>query len=425
MDYGRWGFRGSPFQQTSLPPDKTGLQLLVGRSKELSMLEDRLRGTRKAAVLEGLNGIGKTSVVNVAAYSLYTKHLSGEIAPLYIPCRKIFQLRADSTAAAFIEEVMLEVGQTLIERQSDFLKSSTRPLTAALDRWLNNPEIRSFQGGVYGFGAGVQTSQNVGSGFERIGVRRLITEALRTLFPDESDGGVVCCIDNLELLQTSEDAKRRIEELRDELLQIQGLRWVLCGALGITYGFATSPRLDGYLHRPIVLKEVDKSFATEILTSRVQVFAARKETYLPILENDFDLLYTVLRGNLRNVLSYTDNYCQAVADGEAPTNPEEKHASFGKWLSGEAEAAHKVAKATLTPTTLTVFKLACDSGAFAPGDFAAFGFETAQALRNYIKSLETVDLIVSVRDDKDKRRKTIQVTPKGWLVNYKIQLDKV
>jgi hypothetical protein len=423
MDYGRWGFRGSPFQQTSLPPDLTGRQLLVGRTKELSMLEDRLRGTRKAVVLEGLNGIGKTSVVNVAAFSLYDAHLKGKIPALYIPCRKTFQLRVDLTSADFVEQVLFEVAQTLIERQSDLLKSEDRPLTASFERWLNSPELKSFQGGLYVVSAGIQSNQNTGAGFERSGFRRLITEALKKLFPDESDGGVVCCIDNLELLQTSEEAKRRIEELRDELLQIQGLRWVLCGALGITYAFATSPRLDGYLHRPIVLKEVDSSFAPEVLTSRTKVFAEKTAPYLPILERDFDLLYKILRGNLRNVLSYTDNYCQSIADSTEPATEAEKHAAFMNWLVTEAEAAHNTAVAALTPTTVTVFKRACATQTFAPSDYKAFGFETPQALRNYIKSLETVDLIVSVRDDSDKRRKTIQVTPKGWLVNFKIEQD--
>jgi hypothetical protein len=132
MDYTRWGFRSAPFEQRSLPPSQLGAQLLVGRDRELHQLEDRLRGTHKAAVVEGLNGIGKTSVVNVAAYELYRKHLSGDGTPLYIPCRKTFQLRTDSTAQEFVSEVLLEVAQTLVERQSDLTKSSERPITPQL-----------------------------------------------------------------------------------------------------------------------------------------------------------------------------------------------------------------------------------------------------------------------------------------------------
>ena len=41
------------------------------------------------------------------------------------------------------------------------------------------------------------------------------------------------------------------------------------------------------------------------------------------------------------------------------------------------------------------------------------------ALRPQIKSLEDGQLVQSSKDDNDKRRKTIVVTPRGWLVNYK------
>ena len=277
MDYGRWGFRSSPFEQSSLPPSELGSQLLVGRDAELHKIQDRLRGTHKAAVIEGLNGIGKTSIVNVAAFGLYKSHVNGEGTPLYIPCRKIFQLRSDKSTQDFIDEVMLEVAQTLVERQNDLLKSSERPITKELDRWLNNPELKTYQGGlqavVAGISFGSQGAQNTGQGFERSGLPKLVSDALSKIFPEENDGGVICCIDNLELLQTYAEAKRRIEELRDDLLQIRGLRWVLCGALGITYAFATSARLDGYLHRPIALPEIAPSHSDEILASRMSVFS--------------------------------------------------------------------------------------------------------------------------------------------------------
>ena len=42
------------------------------------------------------------------------------------------------------------------------------------------------------------------------------------------------------------------------------------------------------------------------------------------------------------------------------------------------------------------------------------------ALRPQVKALEDVNLVVSAIDESDKRRKTISVTPRGWLVNYKL-----
>jgi DNA-binding MarR family transcriptional regulator len=426
MDYTRWGFRSAPFEQRSLPPSPLGAQLLVGRDRELHQLEDRLRGTHKAAVVEGLNGIGKTSVVNVAAYELYRKHLSGDGTPLYIPCRKTFQLQTDSTAQEFVSEVLLEVAQTLVERQSDLTKSSERPITPQLDRWLNNPELKTYQGGLQALVAGInfgsQGSQNAGLGFEKSGLPKLVVDALAKLFPDENDGGVVCCIDNLELLQTYEEAKRRIEELRDELLSIRGLRWVLCGALGITYAFATSTRLDGYLHRPIVIAEIDPSKSSDILESRRSAYSSSAHTpaYLPITIDGFKTLYTVLHGNLRSVLSYIDNYCQHISDTSEPKDDTEKNARFEEWLEEEATRARDSTESVLTKKTTLIFRAACEMGEFAPSDFSKFGLDTPQALRNYLKSLEGVDVIVSIRDETDKRRKRIQVTAKGWFLLHNL-----
>jgi DNA-binding MarR family transcriptional regulator len=41
--------------------------------------------------------------------------------------------------------------------------------------------------------------------------------------------------------------------------------------------------------------------------------------------------------------------------------------------------------------------------------------------RPSIKDLEDSGLLISTRDDGDKRRKTIQITSKGWMVNHHLQ----
>ena len=56
-------------------------------------------------------------------------------------------------------------------------------------------------------------------------------------------------------------------------------------------------------------------------------------------------------------------------------------------------------------------------GVFSPSDFEVFGFNSIAAFRPSIRDLEGVGMLVSTQDDGDKRRKTIQITPKGWLVS--------
>jgi DNA-binding MarR family transcriptional regulator len=266
----------------------------------------------------------------------------------------------------------------------------------------------------------MQANMNTSAGFQKSGFSSTVKNLLKTAFPNPGRGGIVCCIDNLELLEESERARKILEELRDVLLQVQGLCWVLCGALGITYGVAASPRLESFMYRPIEIKDMDKSLAPKILERRIEAFSARQDPYLPINMENFDELYEILKGNLRTVLSYTDNFCQEVSgDSSLPKTPAEKSSRFHRWLNDEARAAYQAARAVLTPTTIKVFDQAAqEEGTFSPSDFEAYGFKTMANFRPYIKNLEDVNLVVSTQDDTDKRRKTIQITPKGWLVRY-------
>ncbi len=59
MDYGRWGFRSSPFEQSSLPPSELGSRLLVGRDAELHKIEDRLEPVMNFDRVRELNFLEK------------------------------------------------------------------------------------------------------------------------------------------------------------------------------------------------------------------------------------------------------------------------------------------------------------------------------------------------------------------------------
>lgn len=92
MLYEDWGFRDSPFETTSLPATEFGANLLVGREDTVASLMQRISTGSKLSTVEGLNGVGKTSVVNVSAYRLFKQHAETGKGALFIPCRKIFQL---------------------------------------------------------------------------------------------------------------------------------------------------------------------------------------------------------------------------------------------------------------------------------------------------------------------------------------------
>lgn len=420
MIYHDWGFTGSPFQTTSLPPSEAGKKLLVGRDRELSSLKRKIGAAPKMATLEGLNGVGKTSIVNVAAYDLYKESVASGRIPFYLPCRTIFQLNAQQDADSFIDAALMEIAQTLIDRARELQQAGPRIETGPVNKWLNSPQLSSPQAGAWTLQFGLQRETNTSNGFERSGFRKIITSWLEELFPTLDSGGIICTIDNLELLQSSDIARAQLEKLRDQLLTISGLRWVLCGALGIVYGVVGSPRLEGYLHAPILIKEMDIRLAEEILQSRIQAFSAdANESYLPLVEADFATLFSVLRGNLRSVLSYSEDYCQWIAgQDELPQTNDKKRILFTKWLDEQGQDAYESVRQELRPRVQQVFSKAIEiGGIFSPSDFESFGFNSIAAFRPSIRDLESVGVLVSTQDDGDKRRKTIQITPKGWLVS--------
>ena len=418
--YQEWGFSESPFETTALPPTDQGSSLLVGRDGEVAALVKRINNGPKFSTIEGLNGVGKTSIVNVTAYRLFKMHLDTGNGPLFVPCRKIFQLNPHKNSADFVDEVLMEVAQTLIEQNESVRVHGHDIDNGAIARWLNSPQLVTYQAGIGILQAGAQAENNTGNGFERSGFRKAITTWLQRIFPSTKDGGVICTIDNLELLLSSDEARKSLEQLRDELFNIPGLRWVLCGSLGIIHGVVSSPRLEGYLHNPIEIGEIGKKHAREILQSRISSYTNGNEYYLPLTENSFEILYRVLRGNIRSVLAHSDNYCLWASDRALPKSNDDKDLLFTTWLNDQAQSSFDSAKRSLRPRALKVFEAAVERVVFSPSDFEAFGFNSIPAFRPHVKELENAGALVSTQDEGDQRRKTIQVTPKGWLINHHI-----
>lgn len=426
MIYESWGFTGNPFSSASLPANELGQRLLVGRTIELKKLSTLIQSGPRMATVEGLNGVGKTSIVNVASFNLYEAHLTTGKGPLYIPCRKIFQLDPNKSLDDFIDNVLLEVAQTLIDNAESIKRHGTWIRSKEVDNWINSPQVTTYSGGIPMVQFGASSEQNTGKGFERSGFRKLVTSWLSDIFKEESPGGVICTIDNLELLQSSETARNFLERLRDELFNIAGLRWVLCGALGIVFGVVSSPRLEGMLHSPIEIGEIEENLASSILTSRVEAYSQSDSfsAYLPLRPADFERLYAILNGNLRSVLSHADRYCVWVYGQVEPQTDEDKAALFETWLSLHSKEALSATRQGVGRKAMEIFEVACKLGNFSPSDFEAFGYTSLQALRPQIKGLEDVGILVSTQDETDKRRKTIQVTAKGWLVRYAIDAEE-
>jgi hypothetical protein len=421
--YQNWGFTDQLFSAMPLVGDTIGNHLLVGRDTELRSLLFRLRAGGEAVCLDGQVGVGKTSLANVAAYRAELEHFENpKDVPLILPCRKPFQISKDETPEELKFKILSEVAQTLIEKASNVNRGKFSN-SYSLNAWLNEPMLRQIEGQLAGFGIGGSMQPNESQGYLQSGFIKQITNWLESIFPDRTTGGVVCIIDNLELLETSAVARRTIEHLRDSLFTMCGIRWVLCGAHGIIHSVVSSARLAGYLGEPLLINKLRVQQAQEVFNTRILAYRDHTKAvqYLPLVENDFHKLYVILGGNLRQTLAYAHSYCLSVAEsGSGPEGDDAKRARFELWLKSYALATLKSIQIHVGPTALRLLRDAVKhkNGEFTYGDFAILNFNSVNTVRPHIKSLEDNGLVEVTRDEADQRRQTITTTGKGWLITW-------
>lgn len=138
-----FGFRENPYSNAGLPGDETGDFLLTGRDREVAELQRKIGSTGTQPAVEGLAGVGKSSLVSVAGYRMFRRCIEAEEGTLFLPARRLFQ--ASNSAQAFEDEVFREVAQTLISNVRAFDKVGLQaPDLGGLDKWLNVPQYRNW-----------------------------------------------------------------------------------------------------------------------------------------------------------------------------------------------------------------------------------------------------------------------------------------
>lgn len=423
--WGAFGYRASPYDPEPIRPDAEGARLFVGRDKQLKQLLGRIYSQQKHPTVEGDNGVGKTSLVRVAGYTALQDVEKGRTSKLFLPVTKAFQLNAAATVAEVREDVLYAVAQTLI-RHKQLLESNGRDVRGvkALDDYLNKSggkagTINLMIPGVGGFGIGGSTG-SPGPGYALSGFAKAVEAILGQVFPEPKEhGGVLCLIDNLELLRTSQAARRLLEELRDPVIRHPALKWVLCGARGIVRGAASSDALQGVLGAPIELKPVSDEEVPLLIERRLETFALRADAYPPVTPEEFVFLYDVLNANLRTALGFCEDYASHLADEDLIyERPEERTAALKEWLLSQAELSYEAATSIKGRAWKLFDDLVAEGGSCAPSDYQKLDFNSSEAMRNQMANLEQADLVKSDVGDEDKRRKTTAVTTSGWLVNF-------
>ncbi|WP_141772855.1 hypothetical protein [Mycobacterium malmoense] len=412
-----FGFKANPYGTSQLMPTAEGERLLVGRSREVRRLHRHWSSMDTHASVEGSNGVGKTSLVSVAAYTAMMASIDST-GNLIVPLDEIFQL--DDDLDTFEYQVYLAIANGIIRYDSAFQRVGHQiPNVNEIRQWLNAPSVKG--GGVSGggFGASRSKSLNTSAGFKDSGFRETVRSWLQMIFPPSSSGSFIGIIDNLELAETSREARRRLETLRDSVLAIHGVRWVLCGANGIINSSVGSQRLAGRIADPIRVSPIDDADVKAVVEKRIEEFRIDAGASPPVDPNGFDLLYRIAGRNLRNAFKHAQDFSMWLADEYPNANPWDRWGLLEVWLAYQAEQ-YEADSTSVKPRAWKLFdELVNHGGTLIPSEYEMYGFNSAEAMRYPLKLLEDANLVHSIVDESDQRRRTTEVTSNGWVVSYK------
>ncbi len=366
--------------------------------------------------LEGPNGVGKNSLVLVAGYQLErdTAHRGKEC---FILLPEPFQFTAEDSAVDFKRKVYASIASHFIANEAEYrtrldLQFNLRPLEA----WLENPVLLNGNVNIMGTGLGGGRTANDGAGFDVHGFFTIVDRLLAAAFRDK--GGVICVLDNLEILNTSQAARQKLEALRDDLFAKHGIHWVVCGARGIVRSVATSPRLQGRLLEPLQIRPLRQDSLADLIASRTTEFRLQPESVAPVGVRSLTHIFGILNENLRDALKFSGDFSLWLFEKQQySADPDALHELFEVWL---AELSDRYAEALRVPNRAwQLFDDICEEGgSVSPSDYEAFGFNSPQNMRGHVSRLEAAELVISEIDDTDHRRKTINVMAKGWLMRH-------
>jgi hypothetical protein len=417
--WGRFGFRENPYDNRNLRPDEVGDALLVGRDAEVAEVQRKIASGGTHPSVEGVAGVGKSSLVAVAAYRMLRDTVAARDGTLFIPVPRFFQ--ASTSPEALEREVYREVAQALIGNVEAFRVGGLAiPNIAQLDRWLNAPQYRSGGAQVLSIGGNYGSQANEAEGFAASGFPAAVRAELQRVFPGPGAGAIICVLDNLELLQTSADARQALEALRDTIFTIDGLRWVLCGSRGIVT-HARSQRLSGVFDPPLVLGPLPDTEAIELIRRRIEFFGG-DDAAAPVPPAAFEFLYQALHSNLRDALAYAQQfsdwlYATYPAQGRELPDEQDRGELLEVWLTEQADGAH--AQSRLQPRAWRFFEdLAEAGGRCSASEWELYGFTTQQQMGTNVTSLVNANLVVREIDPENAARTHAIMTPQGWLVYF-------
>jgi len=417
-----FGFSDNPYSQETLPASDLGDRLLAGRKSQIAIAQ-RLVGTRGSTpTFEGPVGAGKTSLLNVAVYRMYAQSMQDEDRTLWLPAAETIQPRLD--ADEFEAEAYRIILQTLIRHKDDFFRVGLTELDLSqLSTWLTAPEYQSWSAGAGALGfsgnAGGGREPNTSDGFLRSGFPAAIRDLLHRAYANGS-GGVVLILDNLEIVGQVSAARNQLDVLRDRVLNVPGVRWVLCGSRG-TVSRARIQRLSGVFQAPQTIEPLSEDEVVNAVSLRIQEYGSAA-AIAPLTPSAFRFLYRVLNRNLRDSMNWAQSFSHWILaqypDLVFPSDADREDL-LQAWLTEQAENSVRSA-GQIQNRVWQFFDSLCEHGGSTPSSALEgdYGFEHQQQGTNAVTQLANANLVVRETDPEDGTRTINNVTADGWLVYF-------
>jgi hypothetical protein len=155
------------------------------------------------------------------------------------------------------------------------------------------------------------------------------------------------------------------------------------------------------------------------LEKRISVYTI-SDSNAPVEADGFAHIYKIGNRNLRNALKYCEDFAMwAYLNHSLEEQSDDKLKLIEVWMAETADK-YELDSGSVGIRAWKVFDdLVTHGGSASPSEYEQFGYETQQAMRPQLKILEDANLIESAIDETDKRRRTIVITSRGWIVNYK------
>jgi hypothetical protein len=454
--FSQWGLTATPFAVEALNSDAKGERLLKGRDAEINEIVHNLHKEGRITCVDGQYGTGKTSLVNVATFKCLEAYESKDSNQILIPCSESFQLKDDLDIDGFVETVLFHVVVAINASRNRLGTHFNTDQLSRLDSLIGSPILKlssedvsnSIGGGVAGFVKADTTSKrssaesvNSTRGFQKVGYEATVKTLLKDVFT-VVPGGVVCIIDNIELLETGEKARKILELLRDRLFTTKGLRWVFCGANGVIRSLAASPRLGAFFSTPLDLKNVEKSALSDVINARIQEYSSNVQTtwnLLPVGMEEITWLYEVLNLNLRDLLSTLALYCEEVSRKSQVIPSLLREAKFVEWVVSAGEADHRAISRNIDNNAWIILDVAMSdvfSGSFTADQFGSFNTNSLKKItetnfKKLLKDLKTYDVLTQSLPEIEQKNaadeidlKTYSVSSKGALIFFYRQAMK-